>query len=100
MSRPASLLRRASLAGGLILAASPAARAQAVRKEGAAGAQPAAADPARALRNAAVRKAVDTIRATNAWTLDQQASICEIPAPPFKEQARGQEMKRRFEALG
>jgi acetylornithine deacetylase/succinyl-diaminopimelate desuccinylase-like protein len=100
-----SLLRRAALAGGLTLALPPLPLgAQAVRKDAAgkaaAGAQPPAADPARTLRNAAVRKAVDTIRATNAWTLDQQVSICEIPAPPFKEQARGQEMKRRFEALG
>jgi acetylornithine deacetylase/succinyl-diaminopimelate desuccinylase-like protein len=27
-------------------------------------------------------------------------SICEIPAPPFKEERRAAEMKRRFEALG
>ena len=50
--------------------------------------------------NAAVRAAVDRIRADNAWTVDQQVSICEIPAPPFKEERRAAEMKRRFEALG
>src|SRR5829696_3532280 len=49
---------------------------------------------------AAVRRAVDRIKADNAWTLDQQVSICEIPAPPFKESARGTEYKRRLEALG
>ena len=26
--------------------------------------------------------------------------VCEIPAPPFKEEARGQELKRLFEGLG
>ena len=47
-----------------------------------------------------LRAAVDLIKADNAWTLEQQRTICQIPAPPFKEQARGLEMKRRFEALG
>ncbi|CAG0998180.1 Succinyl-diaminopimelate desuccinylase [Gammaproteobacteria bacterium] len=47
-----------------------------------------------------VRAALDRIRADNAWTIEQQVSICEIPAPPFKEERRAAEMKRRFEALG
>ena len=47
-----------------------------------------------------LKSALDLIKADNAWTLEQQRTICEIPAPPFKEQARGLEMKRRFEALG
>jgi len=50
--------------------------------------------------NPAIRAALDRIRADNAWTVDQQVSICEIPAPPFKEERRAAEMKRRFEALG
>jgi acetylornithine deacetylase/succinyl-diaminopimelate desuccinylase-like protein len=50
--------------------------------------------------NPAVRSAMDRIRTDNAWTVDQQVSICEIPAPPFMEERRGAEMKRRFEALG
>jgi len=50
--------------------------------------------------NPAVRRTLDRIKADNAWTLDQQQSICEIPAPPFKEAARGAEYKRRLEALG
>ncbi|MEX2178853.1 MAG: M20/M25/M40 family metallo-hydrolase [Gemmatimonadaceae bacterium] len=41
-----------------------------------------------------------TLRLQNAWTLAQQKSICEIPAPPFRETARGEEYRRRFEALG
>lgn len=48
----------------------------------------------------AVKSALDAIQRDNAWTLEQQVSICEIPAPPFKEAVRAAEMKRRFEALG
>jgi acetylornithine deacetylase/succinyl-diaminopimelate desuccinylase-like protein len=50
--------------------------------------------------NPRLRAAIDMIKADNAWTLDQQVSLCEIPAPPFKETARGAEYKRRLEALG
>lgn len=50
--------------------------------------------------NTAVRAAMDRIKADNAWTIEQQVSICEIPAPPFKEERRAAEMKKRFEALG
>ena len=57
-------------------------------------------DPARVATLPALRRTLDTLRATNAWTIDQQVSICEIPAPPYKEQVRGQELKRRFEQLG
>ena len=57
-------------------------------------------DPARLAAVPAVRRALDTLRATNAWTLAQQTAVCEIPAPPFKEAARGAELKRRFEAMG
>src|SRR3954469_21390337 len=46
-----------------------------------------------------LRAALDVIKADNAWTLDQQRTICQIPAPPFKEQARGLESKPRFEPL-
>lgn len=48
----------------------------------------------------AIKSALEAIQRDNAWTLEQQASICEIPAPPFKEEVRAAEMKRRFEALG
>ena len=40
------------------------------------------------------------LQSENAWTLQQQRSICEIPAPPFKEAARAEEFKRRLEAMG
>jgi tripeptide aminopeptidase len=47
-----------------------------------------------------IRTALETLRRDNAWTLEQQRTICEIPAPPFKEAARAAEFARRFEALG
>ena len=66
-----------------------------------------AAAPACAQRRAAtsmdpapVRAALELVRADNAWTLEQQRTICEIPAPPFKEQRRAEELARRFRSLG
>src|SRR4026209_1348717 len=50
--------------------------------------------------NPKLRAALDALKADNAWTVEQQRTICEIPAPPFKESLRGAELKRRFEALG
>ena len=47
-----------------------------------------------------LRPVLESIKANNEWVLGQQISICEIPAPPFKEAARAAEYKRRFEALG
>ena len=58
-----------------------------------AGAQAPAHDP----RLAA---ALELLRTDNAWTLRQQRELCEIPAPPFKEQARAAEYLRRLQALG
>ena len=40
------------------------------------------------------------IEANKSWTLEQQRSICEIPAPPFKETVRGVEYAKRLKALG
>lgn len=48
----------------------------------------------------AVRRALESLRTGNEWTLSQQASICEIPAPPFKERQRAEEFARRLRALG
>ena len=52
------------------------------------------------MQNASMRRALATLRTDNAWTLEQQASICEIAAPPFKEAMRAAEFKRRLESLG
>jgi acetylornithine deacetylase/succinyl-diaminopimelate desuccinylase-like protein len=47
-----------------------------------------------------VRATLETLRRDNAWTIEQQRTICEIPAPPFKEAVRAAELARRFQALG
>jgi acetylornithine deacetylase/succinyl-diaminopimelate desuccinylase-like protein len=52
------------------------------------------------LADPAVRRALEAIPPLQAWTLDQQVSICEIPAPPFKEQQRAEEFRHRMIALG
>jgi acetylornithine deacetylase/succinyl-diaminopimelate desuccinylase-like protein len=36
----------------------------------------------------------------NAWTLDQQVGLCEIPAPPFKEAVRAQAFRDLLVKLG
>lgn len=48
----------------------------------------------------AVQAMLAQLKADNAWTLAQQKSLCEIPAPPFKEAARAEEYRKRFVALG
>lgn len=66
-----------------------------------AGAQPSTTvAPSTLATRPTVRAALDRLRADNAWTLDQQESICEIPAPPFGEARRAEEFRRRLVALG
>ncbi len=50
--------------------------------------------------NAKIRAALDILKTDNAWTLQQQIDLTQIPAPQFKESARGAEFKKRLEALG
>src|SRR5579884_2272356 len=50
--------------------------------------------------NPKIRAALDMIKADNAWTLQQQVELTQIPAPPFHESTRAAEYKRRLEALG
>jgi len=59
-----------------------------------------ASTPADLLKNAAVKAALDSAKASEAQTIADQIRFCEIPAPPFKEEVRGQELKRVFEQLG
>ncbi|HCT57412.1 MAG TPA: peptidase M20 [Gemmatimonas aurantiaca] len=44
--------------------------------------------------------ALGKIQSDNAWTLEQQVSLCQIPAPPFKEAARAAAYRDRMKALG
>lgn len=50
--------------------------------------------------HAGVRQAVEMLRADNAWTLEQQVAVCEIPAPPFMEQRRAEDYVQRLRAAG
>lgn len=47
-----------------------------------------------------LKAALAAIQKNNSWTLEQQTSICEIPAPPFHETERGKEYAKRLAALG
>lgn len=53
-----------------------------------------------AARLPGVARALAQLRTQNEWTLQQQISICEIPAPPFHEQRRAEEFARRLRELG
>jgi acetylornithine deacetylase/succinyl-diaminopimelate desuccinylase-like protein len=52
------------------------------------------------LKEPAVKAALAAVQRTEAQVLEEQVRICEIPAPPFKEEARGADLARRFTALG
>lgn len=47
-----------------------------------------------------IKRAFEAIKSWNGWIIDNQVQLCEIPAPPFKEQARGIEFRKRMIALG
>ena len=47
-----------------------------------------------------VQAALRSARSSEASTIDEQVRICEVAAPPFKEAARGELMRRAFQQLG
>lgn len=47
-----------------------------------------------------VQRALAYIAETEPLTIDEQVSICEIPAPPYKEQVRAEDYARRFREMG
>ena len=55
---------------------------------------------ARLMQDAAVKAAVQAARDDEAQTIEDQVRLCEIPAPPFKETARGKAYADAFRALG
>ncbi len=65
-------------------------------------AMPSATDAAvaRIAEHPTVKQAFTNIERDNAWTLNQQVSLCEIPAPPFKEAQRAAAFRDRLVALG
>ena len=47
-----------------------------------------------------VRQAMDYLRDSEEQTIDDQIALCEIPAPPFGEAARGEAYRKRFVEIG
>ena len=47
-----------------------------------------------------VKAALAAAKANEPQTIENQIRLSEIPAPPFKEAARGEEMKRLFQQVG
>src|SRR6266478_4585965 len=56
----------------------------------------AAQDPSALLQDSTVKAALEAVQRNEPKFIDEQIRICEIPAPPFKEEARGQELERLF----
>ena len=59
-----------------------------------------AQDPAQLLRDPTIAAALQAVDRNEPEMINEQVRMCEIPAPSFKEQVRGQELKRVFEKLG
>jgi acetylornithine deacetylase/succinyl-diaminopimelate desuccinylase-like protein len=56
--------------------------------------------PLELAREPAIHAALEAAKRNEPQILDLQARLCAIPAPPFKEEARGRELKRLFEQAG
>lgn len=52
------------------------------------------------MQEPSVRAALDAAKTAEPKTIEDQIRFCEIPAPPFKETARGDVLRREFTALG
>jgi acetylornithine deacetylase/succinyl-diaminopimelate desuccinylase-like protein len=59
-----------------------------------------AQDAARLMQDPTVKAALDAAKRDEAHFIDEQIRICEIPAPPFKEDARASELERLFQQAG
>jgi tripeptide aminopeptidase len=54
----------------------------------------------RLLAEPSVKAALDAVRRNEPQIIEEQIRLCEIPAPPFKEQKRAEAYKAAFESLG
>ena len=64
------------------------------------GAQDSRPSPNDLLKDPLVRAAVESAKAGEAQTIEDQIRFCEVPAPSFKETARGDVLRRMFLQLG
>jgi acetylornithine deacetylase/succinyl-diaminopimelate desuccinylase-like protein len=58
-----------------------------------------AQDAAHLMQTPEVKTALDAAKRNESHFIDEQVRICEIPAPPFKEEVRGQELAKLFKQL-
>lgn len=54
----------------------------------------------RLMQDTAVKAALDRVKRDEGQVIDEQVRLCEIPAPPFQETARGEAVRRAFVAAG
>lgn len=54
----------------------------------------------RLMQDTAVKTALDGVKRDEGQVIDEQVRLCEIPAPPFQETARGEAVRRAFVAAG
>src|SRR4051812_42620324 len=59
-----------------------------------------AQDAARLADDPTIKAALDAAKRNEAHFIDEQVRVCEIPAPPFHEEARGKELERLFKQAG
>ena len=59
-----------------------------------------AQDAAALIADPTIKAALDAARRNEPHFIDEQIRVCQIPAPPFKEETRGKEMERLFKQLG
>jgi acetylornithine deacetylase/succinyl-diaminopimelate desuccinylase-like protein len=62
--------------------------------------QDAAQIGARLLQDASIKSAIESIRAAEPQTLEDQVRLCEVEAPPFKETKRAQLYAQMFKEAG
>ena len=55
---------------------------------------------AKLMADPAIKAAVDAIKASEAQTIEDQARLCEVEAPPFKETKRAEVYAKMFRELG
>jgi tripeptide aminopeptidase len=64
------------------------------------GAQDNGTSPADLLKDPLVKAALESAKAAEAQTIEDQIRFCEVPAPSFKEAARGDLLRGAFQQLG
>ena len=54
----------------------------------------------RLLQDVATKSALESISRDEPQVIEDQVRLCEIPAPPFKEERRARALKEAFQSLG